>query len=243
MGEPESFSWRLPVLMAIICVPIFAFRTAFTTTMLHWVKLSSNFDYLTNIVWWLPVSTMILEKFLYTYVVWYTSTFVKFAESINFHPYLVMWTLFWFIKFLGYTAIFTSYALTAPIKNFFEMPVWQIFCTIDWLIVGQVLNAAVYNALGEVGVLYGAFLGHKIPWVTGFPYNVCPDPQYMGCVFSWWGLLLLLATDEHVKNGWLVYGLVYMVIYLWQSYAESVSRLPQIPYRADKHLRTKLLLV
>jgi len=59
---------------------------------------------------------------------------------------------------------------------------------------GQVLNAAVFNAIGAVGVYYGGQLGEKVPWCSGFPYNLgFGDPQYWGVVLFVWGLYVALA--------------------------------------------------
>jgi hypothetical protein len=78
---------------------------------------------------------------------------------------------------------------------------------------GQLLNAAIYRAIGKAGVYYGVKFGHEIPWYarppgicvrdsssgealgertfaadrcTGFPFNVFTlHPQYSGCVILW----------------------------------------------------------
>lgn len=57
---------------------------------------------------------------------------------------------------------------------------------------GQVLSAAVFRKLGNVGVFYGNRLGHELVWVTGFPFNVVRHPQYVGTVLSIWGLFLIM---------------------------------------------------
>ena len=55
--------------------------------------------------------------------------------------------------------------------------------------VGQALNIGVYKTLGKDGVYYGIKYGKKVPWVTGFPFNICPHPQYIGSSLSVWGAL------------------------------------------------------
>ena len=54
---------------------------------------------------------------------------------------------------------------------------------------GQILNAAVYNALGRVGVYYGNYFDKHIPWTTMFPYNIpwLKHPQYVGTLCTWYG--------------------------------------------------------
>ncbi len=36
----------------------------------------------------------------------------------------------------------------------------------------QWLNVGIFQAIGHAGVYYGFKLGHTIPWVDGFPFNV-----------------------------------------------------------------------
>ena len=55
--------------------------------------------------------------------------------------------------------------------------------------VGQALNMGVYATLGKDGVYYGIKYGKKVPWVTGFPFSLCPHPQYIGSSLSIWGAL------------------------------------------------------
>lgn len=65
--------------------------------------------------------------------------------------------------------------------------------------VGQLFNLAVFRALGMVGVYFGIQLGYKVPWVTGFPYNLgISDPQYWGTVVSIWGFYLLVLANGNV---------------------------------------------
>lgn len=82
---------------------------------------------------------------------------------------------------------------------------------------GQTLNAGIYRAIGHPGVYYGFKLGHTIPWVTGFPFNVVRHPQYVGSVMSvvgaavlLWsqapsglGLLTAYWTSLYVITGWM----------------------------------------
>ena len=61
---------------------------------------------------------------------------------------------------------------------------------------GQVLNASIFRAIGHAGVYYGFKLGHKIPWVEGFPFNVVSHPQYVGSVMTIWGAAILLWSQS-----------------------------------------------
>lgn len=60
------------------------------------------------------------------------------------------------------------------------------------IVAGQILNAATFRAIGHEGVYYGFKLGHEIPWVTGFPFNVTSHPQYVGSAATVLGVATLL---------------------------------------------------
>ena len=39
------------------------------------------------------------------------------------------------------------------------------------IFLGQLLNMAIYKAIGKNGVYYGYKLGRPVPWCTTFPFN------------------------------------------------------------------------
>ena len=81
------------------------------------------------------------------------------------------------------------------------------------ILIGQGTNIAVYRAIGKTGVYYGHRLGHEVPWVTGFPFNVFPHAQYLGvCVFIV-GVNVWSATYTHVAAGWFNLTLLQVVLY------------------------------
>lgn len=55
------------------------------------------------------------------------------------------------------------------------------------MLLVQVLNVAIYRAIGRDGVYYGFKLGRPVPWHSGFPFNVVSHPQYVGSILSIWG--------------------------------------------------------
>ena len=76
------------------------------------------------------------------------------------------------------------------------------------VVVGQVLNAAVYRTIGGDGVYYGARLGRVVPWVHGFPYRLfrgaskrasagvrLPHPQYVGSAATVLGAALAFRAN------------------------------------------------
>jgi hypothetical protein len=60
------------------------------------------------------------------------------------------------------------------------------------IVIGQVLNLGVFLRLGGRGVFYGNRFGHNVPWCQAFPFSVLAHPQYVGAVFSIWGLFLIM---------------------------------------------------
>ena len=84
-------------------------------------------------------------------------------------------------------------------KPWVELSIVQYAATIALVAVGQSLNFGIYRAIGIDGVYYGIKLGKRVPWVTGFPFSVCPHPQYVGSVMTILGLAALLWN--HAPQG------------------------------------------
>ena len=62
------------------------------------------------------------------------------------------------------------------------------------ILLGQTLNISVYYRLGIKGVYYGSKLGFMLPYITTFPYNIgIHNPQYIGCMLTFFGLYPLLS--------------------------------------------------
>lgn len=68
-----------------------------------------------------------------------------------------------------------------------DMNMWEGIVVTVLLCSGQILNLATYKTLGIVGVYYGHKFGHRVSWVTTFPFSVLQNPQYVGSVLSIWG--------------------------------------------------------
>jgi hypothetical protein len=99
----------------------------------------------------------------------------------------------------------TTYGLTA----FYFIKKYTPYTLIQWIpyyqpyrlvgssaciLLGQVLNGAVYKALGFEGVYYCRELGYPVrPWIHGFPF-IMPHPQYIGSILTvmgaggWFGI-------------------------------------------------------
>lgn len=57
----------------------------------------------------------------------------------------------------------------------------------------QWLNVGIFRAIGHAGVYYGFKLGHTIPWVDGFPFNVVRAWEGPRLEFGLCACFLLLA--------------------------------------------------
>ncbi|KAH9260049.1 hypothetical protein BASA81_001821 [Batrachochytrium salamandrivorans] len=88
-------------------------------------------------------------------------------------------------------------------------------------VVGQVLNAKVYEKIGEAGVYYGTRLGVKVPWVYGFPFSVVPHPQYFGATLSFAGLFIALSTENAVREGVYIPMIAVAIMYAFSSWVEA----------------------
>jgi methylene-fatty-acyl-phospholipid synthase len=87
---------------------------------------------------------------------------------------------------------------------------------------GQVLNVAIYLAIGEDGVYYGFKLGRKVPWSTAFPFNAgYRHPQYVGAVLSQLGVLLIVTDADTLASGLCVLLAWWVLMYFVTSYVEA----------------------
>ena len=91
-------------------------------------------------------------------------------------------------------------------------------------LVGQLLNAAIYNAIGKAGVYYGYKIGVPVPWCTGFPFNVFSmHPQYCGCVMTIFGAGVLMITERHARAGFAGLGVAAAAYYVYMSVVEDID--------------------
>jgi hypothetical protein len=76
-------------------------------------------------------------------------------------------------------------------------PLWCWLTCVLLVALGQVLNVAMYSAIGNAGVYYGFKLGRTVPWAYGFPFNVgLRHPQYVGVVLTLLGGLTVVMSKD-----------------------------------------------
>mmetsp|Transcript_35734 Transcript_35734/g.79506 ORF Transcript_35734/g.79506 Transcript_35734/m.79506 type:complete len:192 (-) Transcript_35734:789-1364(-) len=128
---------------------------------------------------------------------------------------------------LGKIVQFSSVGLwiwvTRPTGVCFSLPqvdLWQWLTGVSIVVMGQALNHGVYATLGVAGVYYGKKLGHKVPWVYGWPFNFCPHPQYVGSAITVWGALITWH-NQLPEGAWFiasVWSALYFITGLFEQY-------------------------
>ncbi|KAK4485818.1 hypothetical protein RD792_008465 [Penstemon davidsonii] len=156
----------------------------------------------------------VISPFPFYYFLWnYPQTWVDLCGRGR-DPCKFMAMVSHLLKLLQFISLFSVSTLSWPPPLYF----WPLF------ISGQFLNFRVYQLLGESGTYYGVRFGKHIPWVTGFPFGVIKDPQYVGSILS---LIACLAWVPFF------YILLWILGYIFMIKVES---------HEDPTTRAKLLL-
>jgi len=148
-----------------------------------------------------------IERFLYSYIYHFPESFKAACRGPLKSLLAYDEGQFWLVaKHLGVVIkvfqfgvigydLLLRVSLTVP-------PLGRLCIGLALICLGQLLNGAVYNAIGAVGVYYGSQLGYDVPWYSGFPYNIgISDPQYWGVILCVWGLYLALTAESNVFGG------------------------------------------
>jgi len=120
---------------------------------------------------------------------------------------------------IGITARTLELFLLAWVLYGYEIS-WR-FSAIKMMFIGagQILNLSVYDKLGLEGVYYGGQF-KKLPMVTSFPYTICSNPQYIGCVLTHYGILLFYPYQEVC--------LISLYSILWYLATTDIEKIPRI---------------
>ncbi|CAK0824203.1 unnamed protein product [Prorocentrum cordatum] len=155
-------------------------------------------------MFWLVALVLLgIERFLYGYIYHYPNSFKRLCrgplKALLDYDEGVYWQvanhLGIVIKVFQFGVV--AYDIMPPALNF-ARPV-QLCVAAVLIGIGQLLNAAVFRAIGAMGVYYGTQLGYEVPWCSSFPYNAgIPDPQYWGVVFFLWGLYLGIVPSWNI---------------------------------------------
>ncbi|TVQ41296.1 MAG: hypothetical protein EA370_02470 [Wenzhouxiangella sp.] len=171
----------------------------------------------------LATALLLIERLAYIFVWRHPEHFRKFCARglvLGQHdPVDALRTLFVVFKFIQigvFIGWFMHFGESFPPLPTASWPV--ILAGIFLFVFGQALNLSVFWRLGKVGVFYGNRLGHRVPWVEGFPFSIVPHPQYLGTLISIWGLFLIM---RHPHPDWVVLPLISTVLYLAAMRLES----------------------
>jgi hypothetical protein len=142
-----------------------------------------------------------IERFVYGYVFHFPQDFIRRCKSGQLGSAFEKETLYWknFMTLGIYVKVFQFSVLLYDllVKNTIQFNVTRFIVGATLLVAGQSLNMAAYNALGCIGIYYGHEMGHKVPRVTSFPYNLgLSDPQYWGVVATVVGLYVMLNAQS-----------------------------------------------
>ena len=170
---------------------------------------------------------LLFERMVYTFI-WMLPK--KFEDFANLYPVNkigntidVVISFFYVSKVLQIGGLVYWYLLTAPCIKFSQITPFQWVTGLQLIIFGQILNISTYLAIGKNGVYYGNKFGKKIPWYTGFPFNVFTvHPQYCGATATVFGVIVLFATEAHAKSGIFFVGIFQAILYVYMAFVESI---------------------
>ena len=161
-------------------------------------------------------------------IVWYyPMQFAKLSASItNRNPtdtvaFLEIlgkfWQAFCIYKFLGQNVSIVVHALL-------RVPSFVAVVGILQISIGQILNFAVYSALGNSGVYYGYRMGIHVPWCNKFPFNIgLRHPQYTGVVLTLLGGAFVLVDEACIELGLIHIILSWCSMYAVMAYMEQID--------------------
>ena len=182
---------------------------------------------------------MLVCPFVYYFFLWHWPTpWCKFSEAIGIKSTILMSYFAHVMKIIQFFVLLTvgKAAIPSIIGNHVNLLLppplgfrvyhlqFDIWTILDLLLlfIGQALNMGVWSSLGVDGTYYGVRFGHKIPWVTSFPYNIgLPDPQYWGSILSLFGLFNLCQLRQAPY-----YMLINIISYFFMMWVESKERTP-----------------
>jgi methylene-fatty-acyl-phospholipid synthase len=110
-----------------------------------------------------------------------------------------------------------------------DAPAWAVGAGALLVAAGQALNAGVFFRLGSVGVFYGNRFGYDVPWCDAFPFSVTAHPQYVGTVFTIWGVFLLLRFPH---DDWIALPLLETAYYVIGARLERLPASSECPASA-----------
>ena len=197
------------------------------------LRLSSWQRWLQDEAFILVLICLSIERMVYSVVWLFPAHFVHFAQHSPLRrfgqgrPLDVVVSLFYISKVFQLGSIFGHYFYIGSVESLLSelrgLTAFRLVLGVQFFVVGQLLNASIYRAIGKAGVYYGYKIGVPVPWCTGFPFNVFTmHPQYAGVVMSVLGGGLLMCTKEHAKLGFVGVGISQALYYLYMAIVEDI---------------------
>ena len=193
-----------------------------------WLKLSADHAsvWLRKPEFWAAAGATAVERISYAWIWTHADAYKRFCKSVYFvrqmgTPMDILCDLFFLFKFLQIVGLSAWYFQAAPALDLRDLSLLRLVTGVQLFVMGQVLNVAIYLAIGKAGVYYGCRLGHPVPWCEGFPFSVIRHPQYVGVLMTLVGALVLCATEPHAEEGILGLLLFQACTYSWTMYIED----------------------
>jgi len=144
-----------------------------------------------------------IERFLYGYIYHFPESFqvrFKFMSTGKLPWSEVAKQLGIYIKVFQFGVIGYDLLLRGERSEIGAAPLEMMCIGAILILVGQLLNVAVFNAIGAKGVYYGTQFGEDVPWCSKFPYNIpgFSDPQYWGVILFVWGVYCMVSPSMGV---------------------------------------------
>ncbi|KAK3265459.1 hypothetical protein CYMTET_25858 [Cymbomonas tetramitiformis] len=161
-----------------------------TAQLKDWVVSFQNAkDWIFQLHFWVVCACLSVERIIYTFIWLRPKSWMRMCKQPFFRsigtPVDVVVKCFWISKVFQFGGFIGWYFYMAPLPALTDITPLQITIGIQFFVIGQILNASIYHAIGKNGVYYGVKLGQRVPWCTGFPFNVFTmHPQYFGANLS-----------------------------------------------------------
>jgi len=169
---------------------------------------------------------------IYAYIWYYPKKFQARAKKMPLkmlgkHPVAVFgnvvlgWKMIQQFTFLAFVSGGSVDKLKALLTSWISIPELVVIALVLF-VIGQILNVAIYQAIGKDGVYYGFKLGRKVPWSSAFPFNAMyRHPQYVGAMCSQLGVVLAVTTEETLKGGVSILLPYWVLLYVITSIIEA----------------------
>mmetsp|Transcript_28602 Transcript_28602/g.77173 ORF Transcript_28602/g.77173 Transcript_28602/m.77173 type:complete len:200 (+) Transcript_28602:64-663(+) len=171
---------------------------------------------------WAIACILAMPHILYAIVWFKPEVWTSVFNDMSLETFALAGTLGKVIQFTALTLWFWTIRPGGLCFSLEGVELWRWLAFLVLVSFGQALNVGIYKAIGKTGVYYGFKLGRKVPWVTGFPFNVMSHPQYVGSTMTIWGAMLMVhaVMPAHLQATLLYLTAYWSCLYLFSGYIE-----------------------